>query len=69
MKKLFSKKSHPAEIGAGIGLMLVCTATIVLDQTMIPFGIFFNVFSFLIAMGIFSANREKDKCKKKGYGK
>ena len=69
MKKLFLKKPHPAEIGAGIGLMLVCTTTMLMDKSMIPFGLFFNLIGFLMAAGIFSQSKKNNKCETKSCGK
>jgi|JI8StandDraft_2_1071088.scaffolds.fasta_scaffold03108_7 hypothetical protein len=68
MKWKFAKP-HPAEVGAGIGLMTVCIVVMIIDKSMVPFGLMFNSFGLLLAMGAFSENKNIKKCKTKTYEK
>lgn len=68
MKWKFSKP-HPAEVGAGIGLMVVCITAMILDKSLVPFALMFNSFGLLLATGVFSENKTIKKCKTKTYEK
>jgi len=61
MKSLFGKKAHPAEIGAGLGLITVSLTFCIIDSSMMPYMGLNVVLGFLISTGLLSDKRVSTK--------